>query len=149
MFKHNNENARTTLLTSFRCFCCWVEHISHLFPSISLVDFEQVNVSLVTIGSSKQRQILASFENGTPWKVSVSGFFPVRIFPHSDWNRTDMEYRHISRSVKFRKTRVSKAIFFLRNFKRCWKLGSRDAENNYNFCQFIFNFRQVLFARKS
>ena len=46
--------------------------IEILFSSVSIVDFEQIKVSLATIGSSKQRQILA--------KVSVFGVFLVRIF---------------------------------------------------------------------
>ena len=49
----------------------------------------------------------------------------------------------------FVKPGFQKQFFFWGIFKWCLKLGSRDAENNYKFCQFIFNFRQVLFASKS
>ena len=59
-----------TSLTSFWCFFVNFEHISHLFSSVSIVDFEQVNVSLVIamfFGSVTYRSILRY--------VSVSKFF--------------------------------------------------------------------------
>ena len=45
MFKANNKNTRTTSLTSFWCFYCYL--CTYLTPSsyISIVDFEQVNVT--------------------------------------------------------------------------------------------------------
>ena len=50
MFKVNNKNTRTTSLTSFWCFQCYFEHISYLFPSATIVDFEQVNFNWKGIG---------------------------------------------------------------------------------------------------
>ena len=43
MFKINNENTRTMLLTSL--FLMLTLNMFHVFFSISIVDFEQVNVS--------------------------------------------------------------------------------------------------------
>ena len=47
-----NINTRTTSVTSMTSFLCFIanfEHISHLFSSVSIADFEQVNVSWVQI----------------------------------------------------------------------------------------------------
>ena len=41
MFKVNNKNTRT----KFSCFLLLTLNIFHTFPSVSVVDFEQVNVS--------------------------------------------------------------------------------------------------------
>ena len=47
LFNVNNEDTRTTLVTSFRCLCNF-EQISHIVL-VSIVDFEQVNASWVNI----------------------------------------------------------------------------------------------------
>ena len=44
MFKVNNRNTRMKSITCFGVFNGNFEHISHLFFSVSIVDFEQVNV---------------------------------------------------------------------------------------------------------
>ena len=51
MFKVNNKNTKTTLLTSFWCFCCylWI----HFMFNVSIVDFEQVNVSWVIVAAAQ------------------------------------------------------------------------------------------------
>ena len=43
MFKVNNKNSRTTSMMLFWCFIVNFEHMSHLFSSVSIVDFEQIN----------------------------------------------------------------------------------------------------------
>ena len=40
-----NGNTRTTLLTSLRCFYCYLLTYLTPFHSVSIVDFEQVNVT--------------------------------------------------------------------------------------------------------
>ena len=50
MFKVNNKDARTT---PFWCFCCLIYIYFTFFSSISIVDFEQVNVSREDILSEK------------------------------------------------------------------------------------------------
>ena len=45
MFKVNNKNTRKTSLMSLLCF--FGENVSHLFFGVSLVGFEQVNVSWI------------------------------------------------------------------------------------------------------
>ena len=45
MFKVNNKNTRTTSMTLFWCFYGWFWTYFTHFSSISIVDFEQVNVS--------------------------------------------------------------------------------------------------------
>ena len=47
MFKFNNKHNRIIPLTLLRCFIINFEHISQLFK-VSIVDFEQVNVSWVS-----------------------------------------------------------------------------------------------------
>ena len=42
LFKVNNKNTRTAVVTSFRCFYLTL-NIFHTFSSISIVEFEQVN----------------------------------------------------------------------------------------------------------
>ena len=51
------------------------EHISCIFFSVSIVDFELVNFCW-------------SANQNTVWKVSVFEVILVRNFPHSDWIRT-------------------------------------------------------------
>ena len=43
---NNNTNTRITSMASFGVFIVNVEDISNLFSSVSIVDFEQINVSL-------------------------------------------------------------------------------------------------------
>ena len=45
MFKVKNKNTITTSLTSFWCFYCELLTYFTPFPSVFIVDFEQVNVS--------------------------------------------------------------------------------------------------------
>ena len=45
MFKVNIKNTRTKSLTSFWCFYCWLGTYFKSFSSVSIIDFEQVNVS--------------------------------------------------------------------------------------------------------
>ena len=47
MFKVNNKNTRTTFIDVFLVFLLVTLNIFHTFSSISIVDFEQVNVSWV------------------------------------------------------------------------------------------------------
>ena len=51
MFKVNNKNTKTTLLTSFWCFCCYLW--THFMFNVSIVDFEQVNVSWVIVAAAQ------------------------------------------------------------------------------------------------
>ena len=48
MFKVNNKNTRATSMTSFWCFYCSLLTYFISFPSVSIIDFEQVNVSWVS-----------------------------------------------------------------------------------------------------
>ena len=47
MFIIINRNSRTTSLTSFRCFYCWLWTYFTPFSSVSIINFEQVNVSWI------------------------------------------------------------------------------------------------------
>ena len=44
MFKVNNKDTKTTPMASFWCLIVNFEHISHLCSSVSIVNFEQINV---------------------------------------------------------------------------------------------------------
>ena len=49
MFKVNNKNTRTTSIHRSVVLIANFEHISHLFASVSIVDFEQLIVRQVSI----------------------------------------------------------------------------------------------------
>ena len=57
MFKVNNKSRTTTITTSFCVFIVNYE-ISRFFSTVSIVDFEQVNVNWVTNISTQQMQVL-------------------------------------------------------------------------------------------
>ena len=54
MFKVNNKNTRTTSVTSFWGFYCWLWTYFTPFSSVFIVDFELVNVS--RDGETNQKQ---------------------------------------------------------------------------------------------
>ena len=49
MVKNINKNTRTTSLMSFWCFYYWLGTYFTPFSSVSIIDFEQVNVSWVLL----------------------------------------------------------------------------------------------------
>ena len=57
MFKVNNKNNRTTSLTLLWCFYCQLWSYFTPFSSVSIADFEQVNVSWEWVDGKKYHQI--------------------------------------------------------------------------------------------
>ena len=76
----------------FRVFLLYLEwslkfKYGLLFLTVDIaLDSDKLLLQLRGLMRSNQFQLV------TTWKMSVFGVFLVRIFPHSDWIRTDMEH---------------------------------------------------------
>ena len=75
MFVVNNKNTRTTSLTSFWFACFSFRICSTLFSSVSIVDFEKVNVNWVTNFKATNKTLILMFHIYPKWKVLSASFF--------------------------------------------------------------------------
>ena len=74
----NSKNTTTTSLTSFWCFCRYVQTYFTTFSNVFIVDFEQVNVHWVCW----RRSTYVKFDTWIPWFYQSRGIY-VSLFLHS------------------------------------------------------------------